>query len=273
MSLTSEAAGFENLSVDAGLTVSVLCAIELPEWCRLKVCSSWMKSATCDVEHSLRQRLLLTERCQGTPFKLFEQDDVTSLWAVLSGTDDMTLHRFASNQDTLLHYALALRKVRAPRVLAWLLSRADAPAAAKLVNCQGQRALHYCARYGHASVAKQILKMPEIGLEAQDNWESTPLIDAVREEHPSVVQVLLEARANPNAFVANCHGDGDTPLILAVRLKNVQIVRQMLAAPGIDVHQKSMIGVPFAKEAIDFAPARGELRSLLEAACRVRGSS
>lgn len=273
MTLTPEAAVFEHLTVDTGLFASVLNATELPEWCRVKTCSSWMRSATCDAEPSLRERLLLTERCQGTPFELCEKDDVTGLWAVLSAAENMTLHR-SRNGDTLLHHVLAVKKkVRAPRVLAWLLTRAEAPAAAKLVNCRGQRVLHYCARYGHASPTQQLLKMPEIELEARDNWESTPLVDAVREEHPKIVQLLLDARANPNAFIANCHGDGDTPLILAVRLKNIQMVRQLLAAPGIDVHQKSLIGVPFSKEAMDFAPARGELRSLLEAACEVRGST
>lgn len=272
MTLTPEAAVFENLSVDAGLLATVLSAIELPEWCRLKSCSSWMRSATCDVEPSLRERLLFTKHCQNAPFELCEKDDVNGLWAVLSGAEDMTV--CTPDGDTLLHYALALnRKLRKPRrVLRWLLSRPDAPTAAQLVNCRKQGVLHYCARYGQAFAAQHILKMPEIGLEARDNWESTPLIDAVREEHPDVVQLLLDARANPNAFVENCHGDGDTPLILAVRLRNVQIVRQLLAAPGINVHQKSMIGVPFSKEAIDFAPTRGEMRSLLEAACGVGGS-
>mmetsp|Transcript_22847 Transcript_22847/g.44421 ORF Transcript_22847/g.44421 Transcript_22847/m.44421 type:complete len:275 (-) Transcript_22847:273-1097(-) len=274
MTLTPKMAVFEHLSADAGLIASVLSTIELLEWCRVKVCSPWMRSAMCDVEPVLRERLLLTERCQGSPFELCKQDDVTGLWAVMSGTEDLKVHRFASNGDTLLHYALAFNgKVRAPKVLAWLLTRSDAPAAAQLVNCRGQGVLHYCARYGQASAAQHLVKMHDVGLEARDNWESTPLIDAVREEHPDVVQLLLNARANPNAFVANCHGDGDTPLILAVRLKNVQIVRQLLAAPGIDVHQKSLIGVPFSKEAMDFAPPRGELRSLLEAACGARRSN
>lgn len=273
MSLTPEATVFEHLS-NVGLIATVFGAIELPEWCRLKSCSSWMRSATCDLEPSLRERLLLTENGKKTPFELCEKDDVNGLWAVMSGAEDLS-EQLTPDGDTLLHHALALnRKFRRPRrVLRWLLSRADAPAAAQLVNCRKQGVLHYCARYGQAFATQRVLKMPEIGLEAQDNWESTPLLDAVREEHPDIVQLLLDARANPNAFAENCHGDGDTPLILAVRLRNVEIVRQLLAAPGIDVHQKSMMGVPFSKEAIDFAPTRGELRSLLEAACGAGGSS
>jgi hypothetical protein len=77
------------------------------------------------------------------------------------------------------------------------------------------------------------------------------------------VEALLFARADVNAFVPNCQGHGETPLILAVRLKNARIVKQLLAAPNIDVHQKSMNGCSSGKDALDFAPSAGELRGLL----------
>lgn len=62
----------------------------------------------------------------------------------------------------------------------------------------------------------------------------------------------------------NTHGhDGDTPLMLAVRLRNAELVRQILMAPGLDLHRPSLDSVPVGKAALDFAPEGSSIHAML----------
>merc|ERR1712151_245860 len=166
--------------------------------------------------------------------------------------------------NSLLHIALASKGNEAARLESYLLTRPGAAVAAQKKNIRGQTALHLCARYGRTKAARRILlRLKGVEVDALDQYEATPLMEAVRQEHSMMVRALLARRADPNTFVANCHGHGDTPLIVAVRLKNIDITRQLAAAPGINFEQLSMLGCPFGKTALDFAPAEGELREIL----------
>jgi hypothetical protein len=102
-------------------------------------------------------------------------------------------------------------------------------------------------------------------LDARDNYGQTPLGIAVLEENEAVVDLLVEARADPNSPLANFHGHDLTPLTAAVRLNNAGIVKKLLAAPGIDLYQESMFGVPLAEQALAFART-GPIYNLLLAA-------
>jgi len=192
--------------------------------------------------------------------------DITGLWAT-APDESLAGLRDPNRKTTLLHVALE-RKLRAPyaRLVRWLMSRPGGDDMARCKDIRGETPLHICARWGHASVAVRLARIPGVAVDARDNYEATPLVSAVREEREDVIAALLGARADANAFVANCHGHGDTPLMLAVRLRNAEIVRQILAAPGLDLHQRSLIGVPFGKEALDFAAEGSAIHAMLTGA-------
>eukprot|EP00408_Alexandrium_pacificum_P037835 CAMPEP_0171276380 /NCGR_PEP_ID=MMETSP0790-20130122/63808_1 /TAXON_ID=2925 /ORGANISM="Alexandrium catenella, Strain OF101" /LENGTH=249 /DNA_ID=CAMNT_0011745473 /DNA_START=27 /DNA_END=774 /DNA_ORIENTATION=+ len=239
---------------------AVLLGAELPDWCLLAQVSRWARDATWSAEPVLRSAICDGQHGRPSPLELCRALDVTGLWAVLGEEPALADLKDPDSEETLLHVALRASSKKGARgqALAWLLSRPSALAAARTR-----------ARLRAASPRGDHGEGPEaegVDVDARDDYEATPLIDAVREESPGVVGMLLAARADPNAFVPNCHGHGDTPLILAVRLRNLRIVKQLLSAPGIDLHRKTLIGVPFGKEALDFAPEPGPLRDAIEAA-------
>lgn len=159
--------------------------------------------------------------------------------------------------------ALAANHTRARMTQRWLISLPEASKMAMARNTCGQTALHVCARHGRAHAAEHLLRLPDIDMDAVDNFGASPLVEAVKEEHDDVVGCLLSGKADVNIFVPNCHGHGDTALLLAVRLRNERLVQQLLAAPGIDLLQKSIVGVPFGCNALDFAPSSGPIRGWL----------
>eukprot|EP00930_Biecheleria_cincta_P084889 TRINITY_DN74312_c0_g1_i1.p1 TRINITY_DN74312_c0_g1~~TRINITY_DN74312_c0_g1_i1.p1 ORF type:complete len:372 (-),score=55.85 TRINITY_DN74312_c0_g1_i1:104-1192(-) len=270
-------AALAEIAGDFGLLTLALAGAELADWCALELSARWARSAVSCVHPFLREAVCARATRTDTastlkPWQLCQKaradcgdSDVTALWALLgdSAGDGET----SPDGDSLLHLALAATGSGAPRLVAFLLSRLGRAAAPLPTNLRGQTALHLCARHGRTKPARRMLLQQQgVDVDAKDVYGATPLMEAVRQEQPGVARALLARRANPNTFVANCHGHGDTPLILAVRLQNVAIVQLLLAAPSIDLHQKSMVGCPFGKEALDFAPSTGELRKLLEEA-------
>lgn len=269
---------FEGLMGDDGLFVAALLGAGLPDWCALGAASSCARTAIHCVHPILRDNVLAKSKTAGCSTisefgkRILEnctEYDITVCWALLGETQYLPISSVNASEDplagnSLLHIALASKGNEAARLESYLLTRPGAAVAAQKKNIRGQTALHLCARYGRTKAARRILlRLKGVEVDALDQYEATPLMEAVRQEHSMMVRTLLARRADPNTFVANCHGHGDTPLIVAVRLKNVDITRQLVAAPGIDFHQKSMIGCPFGKEALDFAPETGELRNLL----------
>ena len=88
------------------------------------------------------------------------------------------------------------------------------------------------ARRGDIDAVKQLLKdgaSPNIG----DYWRDTPLVEAARQDHLELAQILLDAGAVPDA-----KGRGYTPLGLAAKNGNVRLV-EMLLRYGANPDRKS----------------------------------
>merc|ERR1712137_232236 len=166
--------------------------------------------------------------------------------------------------SSLIHHAVMGGLAQ---LLEWLLKSPDASYAVTLRNHLGQTALHLCADHRLVSMgpmmAARLLAVGAV-VNAKDHYDATPLIEAVLNEDECMVNLLLNARADPNCFSnANSLGHGDTPLVSAVRLKNVAVVRLLLGAPSINIRQKTMFGdLPFAEDALSVART-AELRALL----------
>jgi ankyrin repeat protein len=101
---------------------------------------------------------------------------------------------------------------------------------ARLLIDQGARAtLHQAAECGHLSMVRTLVQSGA-DLEATDNWsQQTPLLVAVENEHPEVVEFLLESKADPNVQ-EHYRSGADTPLHLAVRCGSSKMVKLLLAA-------------------------------------------
>lgn len=260
---------FEAIIGDVGLFASVLVGDELFDWCALQATAPWASLAVRRAHAVLRDHVRKNTRCSGSVWDCVGRGDVTALWAF--GKDSSMMQHDGKllgdgNQNTLLHWAMFRHGPGYLRLVRWLLMQPGASEAVRSKNVRGQAVLHLCALVGSSKAAAAVMRLPGVDVDARDSYEATPLVLAVREEHPGVVQTLLAGRCDPNTFVPNCHGHGDTPLVLAVRLKNTQIVKQLVAVQGIDFHKKTLLGVPFGKEAIDFAPQQGEIRRVLEEA-------
>lgn len=265
---------FHYMASDNGLLMLYLSALELRDFCALETASSWAYHAVRRAHPSLRQCILARASANGChsfmellPLILRNCTESvwTVCWAMLGESQNLdTASDFIDEEANLLHTALAARGSGASSFVAYLLSRPGGAVVAKRGNIRKQTALHICAHYGRAKPARRILlNFRDIDVDAKDVFGATALMEAVRQEHSMVVRALLMQRADPNTFVPNCHGHGETPLIVAVRLKNVDITRQLVAAPGIDFEQMSMIGCPFGKTALEFAPDEGEIHQIL----------
>eukprot|EP00747_Dinoflagellata_sp_TGD_P218482 gnl/TRDRNA2_/TRDRNA2_90727_c0_seq1.p1 gnl/TRDRNA2_/TRDRNA2_90727_c0~~gnl/TRDRNA2_/TRDRNA2_90727_c0_seq1.p1 ORF type:complete len:357 (-),score=56.55 gnl/TRDRNA2_/TRDRNA2_90727_c0_seq1:73-1143(-) len=277
----------QSLSGEPGLFITILSSTGLLGWSLLGATARWGRPAIESVRPALIDAYLCPKR---TIFQLVSEADLERVWARLAKDggsvdqvepeeDDNLIDRgyhetpllssymSSGAENTLLHVAFNARGPSAHRLRAWMLAQPGAATACGAQNKKGQTVLHIGARRHISTVTmRRVLRLSSSPLEAKDNYEATPLVDAVREEHKELVKMLVEARADPNAFVPNCHGHGDTPLVLAVRLKNLPIVKELLAAPRLDLHQKTLLGVPFGMEALDFAPPSGPIRKILEEA-------
>jgi len=276
------ACGFEDFAGLEELFVAGLLRAELFDWCAVQQTCRWGSAAVSSALPVLRsaRAILIQNRsrhediydCCGT-------GDVTGLWSLNEDGAVLSLpsgvRKNSSRGDTLLH--VAVRAITEPqfglkgiigyrRLFRWLMSLPGANVAVNAQNLRGQTPLHFCARYGGEVEARCFLRLKCITFDVRDAYESTPLVDAVREEHPGMTKLLLDHAADVNTFVPNCHGHGDTPLMLAVRLKNIQITRLLLGVKSINLHQQSLLGVSFGQEALDFAPSCGPLRELLQKA-------
>lgn len=257
------ALGLDDVVGESGVLAwahSVLLGVELHDWCALEGTSRFFRAAAGSARSSLHAAADLRSRHR-SPWDLCADGDITALWATTSD-ESLARAREPIRGSTLLHTALERPKYRAPLVR-WLLARPGVGDMARSKDICGQTPLHICARWGHAAVAGRLARISEAAMAAQDNYAATPLVAAVREEHHAAVAALLGARADVNAFAANSHGHGDTPLLLAVRLRNAEIVRQVLAAPALDLHRQSLDGVPFGRAALDFAPTGGPIHAML----------
>jgi len=270
--------GFEVISGEPGVFTATLQAVELYDWCALEQTARCTREATIAAKPALRRAIagVISKDIDAKheeALRHCRKGDITRLWAsmdssnLVSSSGDIIIQDKYSF-DTLLHVAVgSLSGPDHQRVLRWLVSLPGAATCAQTKNLRGQTPLHICTQTrGPLVAAKQLVNLHGVNLDSRDNYHSTPLLNAVREEHLDVVALLIERRSDVNAFIPNCHGHGETPLMLAVSLRNLEMTRLLLQDKRIDLHQKSIIGVPFGKEAIDFAPQAGPLRHALDRA-------
>ena len=125
------------------------------------------------------------------------------------------------------------------------------------VNAKGGRgrrargavtALMNAAANGHADVVELLIDagadlnlqepgLREEGCDLSECYGRTALLFAVERDHADIVKLLVEAGADVN--VRRKDNYGDTALIQAVEDRGYNIVKQLLAAPNIDVNMKS----------------------------------
>lgn len=185
------------LRLPDGLLVEVVAAAELQDWCALEATDTRTRTATGLARSALRGRLAL-QFDQSDVWALCQDQNVTALWAVLP--DGIPLVREGARGNTLLHAALDAGPSSQARawLAAWLLSRPGGGVLARCSNTRGQTALHLCARHGYTALALRLARTPGVVVDARDNFEVTPLFEAVREQRPAVVGALLSAGADPS---------------------------------------------------------------------------
>lgn len=119
----------------------------------------------------------------------------------------------------------AVRKADGAKVNKFLLDRS-----LRIVNTKdrgtGEGALHIVARRSDALYLRALLQADDVNPNLQDGRGNTALMVAVGQNWNEGVGILIRYRANVN--LAN--SAGETPLIRAVQMHNVDIVRQLLDA-------------------------------------------
>jgi len=90
----------------------------------------------------------------------------------------------------------------------------------------GRTALHKAAFWGHIEAVRYLVDELELDLDAQDHLGDTALHDAVRLDHPDVVETLLEAGANTSLE----NEAGRTPLDVAEAYDKDHLAEKLRAA-------------------------------------------
>ena len=131
----------------------------------------------------------------------------------------------------------------------------------------GLTALHHAARSGDAAMAKALLAVPGIDVNAEgDAKRWTPLMAAAFEGHTAVGKLLL---ASKGIDVNACNEDGWTALMWAARHGHMGMMAALLAAKGIDVNGATHAAVQggVARHQMGAVAAKvEEVKSMLEAA-------
>lgn len=119
----------------------------------------------------------------------------------------------------------------------------------RIVNAKdrttGEGALHIVTRRSDATYLRVLLQQDDINTNLQDNRGNTALIIAAERGWGEGVQILLKYGANVN--MAN--SSGETPLIRAVQVHDIDVVRQLLDAGASPDRTDNVTG----KSARDYA--------------------
>lgn len=245
---------------EAGIWVTGLAFMGLRTCLRLQ--QSCLATASAVTLQLPNARRLLPKQCR---VSCISRCDVDLLWAAL-GDDDWSLHPESDNRS-LLHVAAELKSAE---VLAYLTSF---PAASALVNKRnsfGKAAIHIAASNGIG--IEHILKLPGIDIEIRDNYQSTAIILAAREQQYAVVKALLVKKADVNAFALYSGPRIATALASAVSLNDEALVRLLLTSPDLVASQPLLLGVPRAPTAKDFAKTE-RIRQLLAGRASMEGAA
>jgi len=134
---------------------------------------------------------------------------------------------------TALHDATEFADLMTVRVL--LKHKIDVDA----VTSTGITALHLAAKLGYADIVTELLlhgaKVDMLASDAKGSSVS-PLHYAVENNHLAVVTSLLDAGVNANVGRSYSGLERVTCLHIAATRQNVEMIRQLLAVPGIDVN-------------------------------------
>jgi len=87
----------------------------------------------------------------------------------------------------------------------------------------GRSALHKAAFWGHAETVKFLLDECKLDVNAKDVYGDTPLHDAVKFYHPSVVEILVARKADVNIK----NKEGKDPVALAVDDKLANLLQRL----------------------------------------------
>ena len=88
----------------------------------------------------------------------------------------------------------------------------------------------------HTAIVKLLLEQPLLGVNGRNEDGATALHYAVGDGNTEVLELLLsDSRLN---CVDPGDNSGDTPLMMAVRMKKNTMVRVLLAQGGVDVNRK-----------------------------------
>jgi len=104
-------------------------------------------------------------------------------------------------------------------------------------NSCGLSALFYAAFYGHNMIIEYLVNCGA-NINEKNLTGVTPLAKAVESARPdaiNTVKCLLKHRADPN--IADCNGN--TPLIKAVKIGNIELVKCLIAHSTTDVNKQN----------------------------------
>ncbi|KAF2635293.1 hypothetical protein P280DRAFT_435040 [Massarina eburnea CBS 473.64] len=93
------------------------------------------------------------------------------------------------------------------------------------------------AKNGHAEVVKMLLQSGRAAIETKDSHDRTALSWACQKGHTSVIETLLQFKANIETTDNGKSPEGYTPLWYAVLSNHPQVVQQLLEA-GAALHRK-----------------------------------
>ncbi|CAF0763436.1 unnamed protein product [Didymodactylos carnosus] len=94
------------------------------------------------------------------------------------------------------------------------------------VDINGKNALHYAVETNRTDLVELFRRQEGCDINFQDRNSQTPLHLAIRNQNLQIIDQLLEADANPDIQDQN----GQTPLMFATSLNNIEIVKKLLNA-------------------------------------------
>ncbi|KAK5653990.1 hypothetical protein OQA88_7666 [Cercophora sp. LCS_1] len=104
-------------------------------------------------------------------------------------------------------------------------------------DCIDRTALHYAAEKGRAGIVKLLLDTGA-SVHTVDRYRDTPLHLAVKGKQVEIVKLLLSVPGIVESFDA-MDGNGDVPLVSALRGENLEIIGAHLKAPGTRIDGKA----------------------------------
>lgn len=106
-------------------------------------------------------------------------------------------------------------------------------------NVNGNTALIAAANFGHETIAKLLLQVPEIDVNTQNKKGSTALMCAVCKGHENIVKLLLQV---PNIDINAKNKDGYTALMQAIGNAQESIAELLLQMPKIEINAEDANG-------------------------------